>query len=155
MAGNERVSVYKRFWFLLRPHKFVLVQALVGAVIYTLLGFSTAIYVQKITDFVLVGGNTKLLNLLGVIMLVLLVLQIIIGVFKDVFLVKSGQQIDVRLILGYYKHLLKLPQQFFDTMRVGEIISRINDAVKNKNFYQWSFTKPYRERFDHILSRLR
>ncbi len=131
---NEKVSVLKRFWFLLKPHKFVLLQALIGAVIYTLLGFSTSIYIQKITDYVLVGGNTKLLNLLSVIMLLLLVLQIIIGIFKDVFLIKSGQQIDARLILGYYKHLLKLPQQFFDTMRVGEIISRINDAVKIRAF---------------------
>ena len=133
-TGNEKVSVLKRFWFLLKPHKFVLLQAFIGAVIYTLLGFSTSIYIQKITDYVLVGGNTKLLNLLSVIMLLLLVLQIIIGVFKDVFLIKSGQQIDARLILGYYKHLLKLPQQFFDTMRVGEIISRINDAVKIRAF---------------------
>ncbi len=133
-AGNEKVSVLKRFWFLLKPHKFVLLQALIGAVVYTLLGFSTSIYIQKITDHVLIGGNTKLLNLLSLIMLVLLVLQIIIGVLKDVFLIKSGQQIDARLILGYYKHLLKLPQQFFDTMRVGEIISRINDAVKIRTF---------------------
>lgn len=132
--GNEKVSVLKRFWFLLKPHKFVLLQALIGAVIYTLLGFSTSIYIQKITDYVLVGGNTKLLNLLSIIMLALLVLQIVIGVFKNVFLIKSGQQIDARLILGYYKHLLKLPQQFFDTMRVGEIISRINDAVKIRAF---------------------
>ena len=131
---NEKVSVLKRFWFLLKPHKFVLLQALVGAIIYTLLGFSTSIYIQKITDYVLVGGNTKLLNLLSIIMLLLLVSQIIISVFKDVFLIKSGQQIDARLILGYYKHLLKLPQQFFDTMRVGEIISRINDAVKIRAF---------------------
>lgn len=131
---NEKVSVLKRFWFLLKPHKFVLLQALIGAVIYTLLGFSTSIYIQKITDYVLVGGNTKLLNLLSIIMLLLLVLQIVIGVFKDKFLIKSGQQIDARLILGYYKHLLKLPQQFFDTMRVGEIISRINDAVKIRTF---------------------
>lgn len=134
VAGNEKVSIYKRFWFLLRPHKFVLIQALVGAVIYTLLGFSTSIYIQKLTDFVFVGGNTKLLNLLGLIMVFLLLLQITIGIFKDVFLIKTGQQIDARLILGYYKHLLKLPQQFFDTMRVGEIISRINDAVKIRAF---------------------
>ena len=132
--GNEKVSVYKRFWFLLKPHKFVLVQALIGAIIYTLLGLSTSIYIQKITDHVLVGGNTKLLNLLSVIMLVLLVIQVLIGVFKDIFIIKTGQQIDARLILGYYKHLLKLPQQFFDTMRVGEIISRINDAVKIRVF---------------------
>lgn len=67
-------------------------------------------------------------------MLCLLVLQFVIGIFKDIFLIKTGQQIDARLILGYYKHLLKLPQSFFDTMRVGEIISRINDAVKIRHF---------------------
>ncbi len=134
VSGNEKTSVYKRFWHLLKPHKMVLTQALVGAVVYTLLGFSMSIYIQKLTDFVLVGGNTRLLNLLGIIMVLLLVLRVIIGVFKDVFLIKSGQQIDARLILGYYKHLLKLPQQFFDTMRVGEIISRINDAVKIRTF---------------------
>ena len=38
------------------------------------------------------------------------------------------------MILGYYKHLLKLPQHFFDSMRVGEIVSRINDAVKIRAF---------------------
>jgi ATP-binding cassette subfamily B protein len=132
--GNEKVSVMKRFWFLLKPHKFVLFQALIGSIVTTLLGLSTSIYIQKITDHVLVGGNTKLLNLLSVIMLVLLVIKIIIGVFEDIFIIKTGQQIDARLILGYYKHLLKLPQQFFDTMRVGEIISRINDAVKIRAF---------------------
>lgn len=134
IKGSEKVSTFKRFWFLLRPHKSVLIQAFIGALVYTLLGFSTSIYIQKITDYVLVDGNTNLLNLLSIVMLILLLAQLLIGAFKDVFLVKTGQQIDARLILGYYKHLLKLPQQFFDTMRVGEIISRINDAVKIRNF---------------------
>jgi ATP-binding cassette subfamily B protein len=49
-------------------------------------------------------------------------------------MLKTGQQIDTRLVLGYYKHLLRLPQQFFDTMRVGEILSRIGDAVKIRAF---------------------
>lgn len=131
---NQKTSVYNRFWYLLKPHKFILIQALIGAVVYTLLGFSTSIFVQKLTDYVFIGGDTKLLNLLGIIMIVLLVIKVVIGVFKDVFLIKIGQQIDARLILGYYKHLLKLPQQFFDTMRVGEIVSRINDAVKIRTF---------------------
>lgn len=132
--GNQKVSIYKRFWFLLKPHKYVLMQAFVGAVIYTLLGFSISIYVQKLVDFVLVGGNTRLLNLLSVVVLVLLIAQLLVGIFKDIFLIKTGQQIDARLVLGYYKHLLRLPQSFFDTMRVGEIISRIGDAVKIRTF---------------------
>ncbi|MEI6274742.1 MAG: peptidase domain-containing ABC transporter [Prolixibacteraceae bacterium] len=131
---NERISVFRRFLFLLFPHRKILAQALFGAVIYTILGLSTSIYIQKITDFVLVDKNTNLLNLLSVIMLVLLLFQLFIGYSKNIFVLKTGQKIDARLILGYYKHLLKLPQTFFDTMRVGEIISRVNDAVKIRAF---------------------
>ncbi len=133
-AGNETTSHAARFWFLLRPHRTVVMQALFGAIIYTVLGLSTSIYVQKIVDNVLVEGNRNLLNLLGIIMILILLLQLFIGHVKSIFALKTGQQIDARLILGYYKHLLRLPQQFFDTMRVGEITSRIADAVKIRVF---------------------
>ncbi|MEN2284458.1 peptidase domain-containing ABC transporter [Algoriphagus sp. SE2] len=133
-AINEKVSTWSRFWFLVRPHRAVMIQSLIGAIIYTILGLSTSIYVQKIIDHVFIGRNTNLLNLLSVTMIVLLIFQILIGTFKTLFIIKVGQRIDARLILGYYKHLLTLPQQFFDTMRVGEIISRINDAVKIRAF---------------------
>ena len=133
-ALNQKVGTWSRFWFLVRPHRSVMIQSLLGAVIYTVLGLSTSIYVQKIIDHVFIGRNTNLLNLLSVAMIVLLVFQLFIGTFKTLFIIKVGQRIDARLILGYYKHLLSLPQRFFDTMRVGEIISRINDAVKIRAF---------------------
>lgn len=119
---------------MLRPHRSTLLQALFGAVIFTILGLATSIYIQKITDHVLVNGNRNLLNLLSVAMIVILLLQIFIGSFQTILILKTGQLIDARLILGYYKHLLKLPQRFFDTMRTGEIVSRINDAVKIRAF---------------------
>ncbi|HQS05589.1 MAG TPA: peptidase domain-containing ABC transporter, partial [Daejeonella sp.] len=100
----------------------------------TLLGLSMSIFVQKIVDFVLVDGNRNLLNLMSAGMFIILFLQIFIGTLKSIFIIRTGQMIDARLILGYYKHLLKLPQQFFDTMRVGEITSRIGDAVKIRLF---------------------
>jgi ATP-binding cassette, subfamily C, bacteriocin exporter len=133
-ARNEKVPVMARFRFLLYPHRKILVQALVGAIVYTVLGLSTSIYIQKITDFVLPDGNRNLLNLLSIGMVIILVIQIVIGSLQTVFILKTGQLIDARLILGYYKHLLQLPQRFFDTMRTGEIISRINDAVKIRAF---------------------
>lgn len=131
---NEKTGLYQRFYQLIQPHRSILLQALVGAIFYTLLGLSTSIYIQKITDYVLVDGNRRLLNLLSVIMIVLLLFQIFLGVMKSVLTLQTGQKIDKYLILGYYKHLLKLPQRFFDTMRVGEIISRVNDAVKIRTF---------------------
>lgn len=133
-AGNEKVSVQSRFWNLIKPHKNILIQALFGAIVYTILGLSTSVFVQKLVDFVLVDGNRNLLNMMGIAMLLILLVQLFIGTAKTIFTLKTGQMIDAQLILGYYKHLLKLPQQFFDTMRVGEIISRINDAVKIRTF---------------------
>jgi ATP-binding cassette subfamily B protein len=132
--GDEKTSITKRFFQLISPHKTIMAQALFGAVIYSILGLSTSIYVQKIVDYVLVDGNMNLLNLLSIIMVIILLLRVYIGVMKSVFALKTGQKMDAALILGYYKHLMKLPQRFFDTMRTGEIISRVNDAVKIRAF---------------------
>lgn len=52
--ANEKVSVVARFWQLIRPHRSVMFEALFGAIIYTILGLATSIYVQKIVDNVLV-----------------------------------------------------------------------------------------------------
>ena len=133
-TGNKGLSTNRRFLELIAPHKVVLTQVLFGAVIYTVLGLSTSIFVQKIVDNVLIDGNRNLLNLMSVVMISIILMQVFIGVSKTIFNLKTGQQIDANLILGYYKHLLRLPQQFFDTMRVGEITSRINDAVKIRAF---------------------
>ncbi|MFH6933968.1 peptidase domain-containing ABC transporter [Flavobacterium sp. FlaQc-30] len=133
-AVNEKTSSIKRFWNLIQPHKTILIQALVGAIVFTVLGLAMSIYIQKITDYVLVDGNRKLLNLLSISMIVIILLQAYIGSKKSIFVMKTGQLIDARLILGYYKHLLHLPQRFFDTMQIGEITSRINDAVKIRSF---------------------
>lgn len=132
--GNVKTSMTRKFMSLLAPHKSVMMQALFGAIVYSILGLSTSIYVGKITDYVLVDENVNLLNLMGIIMIVLILFRTFIGSMKSILALKTGQRIDATLILGYYKHLLTLPQQFFDTMRVGEIISRVNDAVKIRNF---------------------
>lgn len=132
--GKDRVSLTTRLFSLVIPHRGVMTQAVLGAMVYTVIGLSTSIYVQKIVDFVIPDTNRNLLNLMGVVMLILLGQQIFIGAVKSIFTLRTGQMIDSQLILGYYKHLLRLPQRFFDTMRVGEIISRINDAVKIRAF---------------------
>lgn len=131
---DERVSMLQKFKDLVWPHKSVLVQAFIGALCCTALGLSSSIYIEKVTDYVLVGGNTNLLNLLSVAMILILILKLVIGMVQSFIVMRTGQMIDANLILGYYKHLLKLPQSFFDTMQIGEITSRVNDAVKIRNF---------------------
>lgn len=131
---DETTSPLAHFARLLAPHWAVMVQALVGALVTTVLGLSTAIYVQKIVDHVITAGNRNLLNLMSVAMLLILMAKILIDLLRNRLMLQTGQKIDVYLILGYYNHILSLPQKFFDGMRMGEIVSRMNDAVKIRSF---------------------
>ena len=133
-VSNEKISTSARFWTLIRPSRGILLQSLTGALVFSVLGLSMSLYVGKLVDNVLPGGNLNLLNLLGVAMLSIIILRLILNFFQTIFILKTGQKIDATLILGYYQHLLKLPQSFFDNMRTGEIISRIADAVKIRVF---------------------
>jgi len=131
---NEKISATVRFWQLIRPNSSILLQSLTGALVFSVLGLASSIYVGKLVDNVLPGGNISLLNLLGIAMIIIIILRLFLSLFQTIFVLKTGQKIDATLILGYYQHLLKLPQTFFDNMRTGEIISRIGDAVKIRVF---------------------
>ena len=123
-------------WYLqlLKPHRSALIQALFGAILATLLALTGSFYIQKVVDSVIVESNVPLLNLLSLSMLVVLAFQVILTVGQNFLLTKAALNIDLALVLSYYRHLFTLPQPFFDGMRVGEMISRINDAIKIRTF---------------------
>lgn len=132
--GDETIPAVRRIWELIRPHRSAMLQALTGAALYTILGLSTAIYVQKIVDQVFAGGNQNLLNLMSVVMLALAFLQLFFGVAQDLLMLGVARRIDGQLILSYYNHLIQLPHRFFTTRRVGDLVTRVNDAVKIRSF---------------------
>ena len=134
MAALDVDSRAERVWQLVRPHRGALAQALLGALVYTLLGLATSIYVQKLVDSVLADGRVGPLHVMTSAMLAIAFAQTMIGGLRSALMVNVGQHIDAGLVLGYYNHLLRLPQSFFDRMRVGELTSRVTDAVKIRAF---------------------
>jgi ATP-binding cassette subfamily B protein len=133
-AGDRTVPPVRRLWRLLQPQKNTLIQAFVGAMVSTILALGMSVYIQKIVDNVIPDGNRPLLNLLGVAMLAVVAFKLVLGVFQSLLSLRMAQKIDASLILAYYRHLLRLPQPFFDSMRVGEITARVADALKVRNF---------------------
>ena len=45
-------------------------------------------------------------------------------------LLDLSQKLDIALLLGYYRHVMELPRNFFGKRKVGEIISLFNYAGK-------------------------
>jgi len=133
-VGDKTITLWQRFLDLIKPHKYILLSTLTGACFYSILGLSTSVYIEKLIDNIIPSGNTNFLNLITIILLVLLFFRVFTGWIKGMLILEIGVKVDAALITAYYRHILSLPQKFFDTMRTGEIISRINDAVKIRIF---------------------
>ena len=133
-TGSRTTPPLARLIRMLLGHKSTLVQIVLGAVLLSALGLTMSFYVQRLIDDVIPDANRRLLNVLGVAMLVLILSRLLVSWFQFRFSARLAQRIDSTLILSYYRHLLSLPQSFFDTMRIGEMTSRINDAVQIRSF---------------------
>jgi ATP-binding cassette, subfamily C, bacteriocin exporter len=133
---TKSVRPWQRLRGLLRPHWAAVAQAFVGALASTVLALSLAFFVELLLDRVLPHGDRRLLLLLSAGMAVILAVRALLLWLEGRLGMRLAQAVDGSLVMGYIRHLLVLPQAFFGSMRVGEMLSRVGDAVKVREFLQ-------------------
>ena len=121
---------FSQLYALVSPHRRLFCDALVAAVLMTFLGLTSSFFIQALVDFVFVLGRAPALNWLGLGMLLVTIARIAFLALRSHLLAQLGLKIDAQTILGYHRHLLALPLSFFYSRRTGEIVSRLNDAIK-------------------------
>lgn len=126
--GKETKGLFERFFYLLIPQKSLLIQVFLASLVYTVLGILGAFYMKELLDSILPYGLMKTLHILSLGVIGLYLFQVILNGFRAHLLLYLSQRLDIALLLGYYEHVLKLPMNFFGTRKVGEIISRFQDA---------------------------
>ena len=129
-ANNKSVTTWQRFFRLLEPHDFLLAETFVATLVLMVLGFGTSLYIQSLVDQVLLTRDWAMLKWLSVGLLFVLLCRAVIGALRSTVLAYVGRRLDVSLMLEYYRHVVRLPMQFFESRHTGEIISRLGDAVK-------------------------
>lgn len=128
--GDETKGLFNRFFYLLLPQKKLLLHIFVASLVYTILGIVGAFYFKELIDSVLSDGLRKTLTTLSIGVILLNVFKVVLNAFRSHLLLYLSQKLDIALLLGYYRHVIELPMNFFGTRKVGEIISRFNDAGK-------------------------
>lgn len=126
--GDETKGLFGRFFHLLLPQKKLLLHIFVASLLYTILGIIGAFYFKALVDDVLPDGLRKTLMTLSIGVILLNVFKVLLNAFRSHLLLYLSQKLDIALLLGYYRHVLELPMNFFGTRKVGEIISRFQDA---------------------------
>jgi HlyB family type I secretion system ABC transporter len=129
-TGAGHSSPTGRFLALLMRHTGVLTEAMACGLLLTALGLAPAYFLQHLVDSVLVRQEVRLLNALGIGLGALVVFRTLFGAMRHYLLAHLGRRVDLTLMAGYGRHLLRLPLSFFEMRQVGEVLSRVNDVSK-------------------------
>ena len=105
-----------------------------GSLVYIVAGICTALFLQYIIDVVLPSGERSSLIRTGALMLTIMACTLMVGYGRIIYSLRLGILMDGRLILGYLRHLFKLPANFFQRRGAGELNARIGDAVRLRDF---------------------
>lgn len=128
--GDETQGLFQRFFHLLIPQKRIIIHVFIASLLITILGILGSFYFKVMIDDILPAGLIKTLQILSIGIILLNLFKVLLNAFRSHLLLYLSQKLDIALIFGYYRHVLKLPMNFFGTRKVGEIISRFSDASK-------------------------
>jgi ATP-binding cassette subfamily B protein len=128
--GNQTKGLFTRFFGLLKPQKKLLLNIFTASLLYTILGIFGSFYFKFLMDDILPYNLSKTLAIVSLGIILLSIFKLLLNAFRSHLLLYLSQKLDISLILSYYRHVTKLPLNFFGTRKVGEIISRFMDASK-------------------------
>ena len=118
-----------RFIKILARYKKILVEVLVASILLSLLGIATAFYFRFLIDEVLYTGVKITLTLFSIGYALVIVFQALLIFCRNQLMLYMGNKIDAALMFEYFRHILRLPMDFFTSRKTGEILSRINDTA--------------------------
>ena len=121
-------SVLKRYVNLMMPQKKLFLYAMLASLILMILGIASSKLNHVIYDDVLPNQSETILKMVLVISFIVSSTTIGLSFIKKWILMKLSMKIDIPLMLGYFKHIYRLPMRFFATRKVGDIITRYSDA---------------------------
>ncbi len=113
---------------MLKPQKWLIVDIFIASILIVVMGILGAFYLKIILDNILPASAANTLTVISIGVILLKIFSVLLQAVRSQLLLYMSQNLDIALLLGYYNHVLKLPMNFFGTRKVGEIISRFQDA---------------------------
>lgn len=126
-------GILSKFIQLLLPQKSLFAYSIIASAILTILGIASAFFNKILMDEILSYNLKNQLNIFVIVFLLLAITQVGLGAIRQHMLLYLSQKIDIPLLLGYFKHVYKLPMKFFASRKVGDILTRFSDAFTIKN----------------------
>lgn len=130
----EKRFGFSWFWPALKKYRATLIQVLVASFVVQLFGLANPLLIQVIVDKVINLRSLDTLQILGVALIVVTILEGLLGSLRTFLFAETTNRLDVRLGAEVIDHLLRLPLDYFDRRPVGELGTRIAELEKIRSF---------------------
>ena len=130
---GKKESLLLKFVSILLPQKTLFIYTIIASVILTILGIASSFFNKILMDEILPYSLKNQLMIFTIGFLVIGITQIVISAIRQQMLLYLSQKISISLLLGYFRHVYKLPMKFFASRKVGDILTRFRDATTVQN----------------------
>lgn len=118
----------------LLAYRSTILQIIAFSILIQVFGLFTPLFTQIILDKVVVQKSLTTLNVFAFGLLIFGFWSIGLSAIRQYLLSYFSNRLDLTLISGFINHTLSLPLKFFESRRVGDIITRIQENRKIQRF---------------------
>ena len=124
---EDKVSGFGRFLARVLPYRHLIIEALLVNLVVGLLSIASPLLIQILTDDVLVRGDTDLLTTVVIGVIAVRVFSDILQMVQSHLIAHFAERFQLGLILEFGRQILRLPLNYYEARRSGEIVSRLRD----------------------------
>lgn len=124
---NDQVSGFSRFLKRVWPYRGILTEALLINLVIGVLSLATPFLFQILTDDVLVRGDTQLLTVVAIGVIIINLFSSVLQLIQSNLISHFAQRLELGLVLAFGRQILRLPLNYYEARRSGEIVSRLRD----------------------------
>ena len=121
----------KRALVYVKPHKKPMLIAFLFTVCASLLALLSPIFLEKAMDVAIPGKDTALLVKLGIATAGVIIASSICDAIRGMIMSKVGQTMIFNLRMDLFRHLQKLPFEYYDSRPHGKILIRLVNYVNS------------------------
>lgn len=128
-------KIFHRYIALLKPQMRLFAYGIVSSLLITILGIVSSLFNNILFDEILPYKQQNVLKLVIIVFLGINISQVAVSFVRQWMMMHLSIKIDIPLMLGYFKHIYKLPMKFFATRKTGDITTRFSDAFTIKDVF--------------------
>lgn len=132
---NSQVAFgFKWFFNEIITYKQVIAEVMLGSFIVQLFGLVTPLFTQVILDKVIVHRSMLTLQVLAFAFFAVMVFELLLNFSRKYIFLHTTSKIDAKLGAKLFRHLFSLPFTYFETRKVGNIITRVRELDQIRDF---------------------